>query len=429
MTFKRTMKSLMIALLGMGLVACDDDSDNDQPTAQVRVVHASPDAPAVDVLLNDNVVLEDVEYQGVSGYLNVPTGVRTSNTFKVNVANTSTTVIEQAAELETNSQYTILAVNNVSAIEPLVLLDDTSAPARGNLKVRVLHASPSAGSVDIYVTAPSDALNSPTLSNVPFKTASDYLEVPAGDYRVRVTATGSSSVVYDSGTVALPSGAIYTLAAVNATKGTSPISLLGLTGESSAPSFLLLDTNARVRAIHLSYDAPNVDIYANGGLAFGNVAFRAASSYATLGSGDVTVDITIAGDVNPYRTLNTTLSPSEDYTVLALNTAANLEALPVVDDNSAPAAGNTKFRVVHASPEAPAVDILINDNVLLSGVEFRGVSGYTEAPAGTYNVKVQAAGGGATVIDVDVPLNAGTIYTVIAANELASIEPLLIQDN
>ena len=41
--------------------ACDDDDDNTGPEgdARVRVVHASPDAPAVDVLLDDAEVLSN----------------------------------------------------------------------------------------------------------------------------------------------------------------------------------------------------------------------------------------------------------------------------------------------------------------------------------------------------------------------------------
>lgn len=51
----------------------DDDNDNNDPQLQssyVRVAHLSPDAPAVDVWVDGNIVLEDVAYNGVSSYLN-----------------------------------------------------------------------------------------------------------------------------------------------------------------------------------------------------------------------------------------------------------------------------------------------------------------------------------------------------------------------
>ncbi len=54
----------------------------------------------------------------------------------------------------------------------------------------------------------------PTLSNIPFKAASNYLSVPAGSYRVRITPTGSKTVAIDTGTLNLSAGAIRTGVAV-----------------------------------------------------------------------------------------------------------------------------------------------------------------------------------------------------------------------
>src|SRR5207302_3199833 len=66
-------------------------------------------------------------------------------------------------------------------------------PSTGNVKLRLVNASPAAGSVDIYVTAPAASLatSTPSLTNVPFKTASSYLTMLAGSYEIRVTTTGS----------------------------------------------------------------------------------------------------------------------------------------------------------------------------------------------------------------------------------------------
>lgn len=131
-------------------------------TAQVRVVHASPDAPAVDVLVDDQVALSGVPYKGVSGYLTAD--AENDPNFKVNAAGTSTTVIDATPDLAAGSQYTLLAVGELAAIEPLLLLDDTPEPAAGFLKVRVLHASPTAPAVDVYVTAPSDDISASVIT-------------------------------------------------------------------------------------------------------------------------------------------------------------------------------------------------------------------------------------------------------------------------
>ena len=67
---------------------------------------------------------------------------------------------------------------------------DTGAPTAGNAWVRVLHGSPDAPSVDVYVGADlATAALVPALSGLTFGQISDYAEVPAGTYGVKVCAT------------------------------------------------------------------------------------------------------------------------------------------------------------------------------------------------------------------------------------------------
>lgn len=207
------------------LMGCSDDSNAPTATGQVRVVHASPDAPAVDVLVDNKVVLSGVAYTDASGYLDVPTGTRN---IKVNAAGTTTTVINADAAVQENTAYTVIATNLLATIEPLVLIDDLTPPAAGNIKVRLVHGAPNVGQVDIYVTAPGAdlATATPALTAVPFKGASGYLEVPAGSYQVRVTPTGTKTVALDTGTLTLAAGQIRTGIAVEAPGGGTPLSAL-----------------------------------------------------------------------------------------------------------------------------------------------------------------------------------------------------------
>lgn len=219
--------SLLVAASAL-TAACGDDDENTGPDladARVRVVHASPDAPSVDVLVDDAVALTNVPYLGVSDYLEVPSG---SRNLKVNAAGTATTVIDADADLAEDGDYTVIASGLASAIEPIVLVDDNSAPAAGNVRVRAIHGAPSAPAVDIYVTAPGTDLETetPVLVNVVFGQVADYLEAPAGTYQVRVTPTGSKTVVIDSGPLTLASGQVRTAIAVDAAGGGGPFELL-----------------------------------------------------------------------------------------------------------------------------------------------------------------------------------------------------------
>jgi hypothetical protein len=176
----------------------------------------------VDVLVDGQVVLSDVPYLAASGYLDLPAG---SHNVKVAATGGGPVVIDATVTLDADSDYTIMATGLLASIAPLVLVDDRELPGAGSTKVRVVHGAPNVAAVDVYVTAPDGALDVPTLRNVPFRGVSDYLTVPSGDYRVRVTPAGTTDVAIDTGTVAFPANAVITAAAVEAAGGGAPFAI------------------------------------------------------------------------------------------------------------------------------------------------------------------------------------------------------------
>jgi LPXTG-motif cell wall-anchored protein len=184
---------------------------------------------------------------------------------------------------------------------------------------------------------------------------------------------------------------------------------------------------ARVRVVHASPDAPAVDVWVNGNVAFSNAPFQGITDYAALDAGSYQVQVTPTGATEPVvidATLD--LSGGTDYTVVAVGQLANIEPLVLVDNNSAPAAGKAHVRFVHASPDAPAVDIAVTGGpVLFSNVPFKGVGDYLPVDAGTYDLEARLAGTETVALSVPgVQLNEGTVYTIFAMG-LAGGEPAL----
>jgi hypothetical protein len=200
-----------------------------EQNARLRVVHASPDAPAVDVLVDGGKVLASLPFREYSEYLALPPK---SYDIRVNVAGTSTTVLQANPTLAPGRDYTVIAVGRVSGgSEPLsiLLLEDNNAePTPGQVKFRVVHGAPSAPAVDVYVTTPFEALDNktPALSNVPFKAASGYLSVPIQMYQGRVTVAGTKTVAIDTMRVPTWGGMIRTIVAVDSTGGGAPFDVL-----------------------------------------------------------------------------------------------------------------------------------------------------------------------------------------------------------
>ena len=195
-----------------------------------------------------------------------------------------------------------------------------------------------------------------------------------------------------------------------------------------ATSALAQDDSARVRVVHASPDAPAVDVWVDGSVAFANAPFKGITDYASLSPATYNVQVTPTGETQPVVIeADLDLAANTDYTVVAVGLLADIEPLVLIDNNSAPAAGKAHVRFVHASPDAPAVDIAVADGgpVLFSDIPFKGVGDYLPVDAGTYDLEVRIADTQTIALSVPgVALNDGTVYTIFAMG-LAGGNPAL----
>jgi LPXTG-motif cell wall-anchored protein len=195
-----------------------------------------------------------------------------------------------------------------------------------------------------------------------------------------------------------------------------------------ATSAMAQSDMARVRVVHASPDAPAVDVWVDGSVAFSNAPFKGITDYAELSPASYQVQVTPTGATEPVVIdANLDLAAGTDYTVVAVGLLDNIEPLVLVDNNSAPAAGKAHVRFVHASPDAPAVDIAVANGgpVLFSNVAFKGVGDYLPVDAGTYDLEARVAGTDTVALSVPgVALEEGNVYTIFAMG-LVEGEPAL----
>ena len=198
--------AFVLALVSISFVACDNDDGTSPPEMQksnINVIHASPDAPGVDLLVDNAIAGTNLTFPNNTGYLTVPSGTRN---VKINVTGTSTTVIEANLDLMTNKNYSVFAVNSVANIEAIVIEDDLTSPAQGKAHVRFIHLSPDAPAVDVTLTD-----GTVVFGNKSFKEFTAFTPLDAGSYDLEVRVAGTTTVALDLPVINLEAGKIYTV--------------------------------------------------------------------------------------------------------------------------------------------------------------------------------------------------------------------------
>ena len=158
----RLLKSgMVVGMLAMSLVlAACSDSDNDD-SADLRVIHASPDAPMVNVIADSKTVIPKLDYANSSGYVSVRSGTRQVVVEAILPNGELANVISVPDfAFDEDVRYNILAINETATIAPKVVAESATEPGANEVAIAVVHASPAADAatagapVDVYVTDP-----------------------------------------------------------------------------------------------------------------------------------------------------------------------------------------------------------------------------------------------------------------------------------
>jgi len=187
-----------------------------QTTAYLRLVHASPDASAVDVRLNNDTVVENLSFGETTGYLVVE-----GDDYNVTVtpAGGNVTLLEQPLEVDGRVATTVAVAGQVDAdgnatLELATYRDDALAPAAGEAALSFAHLSPDAPPVDLTTTVDNETVV--LAENESYLGEEGYATVPAGDYTVEVrqAAPDNDGEVVTTVNVSLDSGSAYTAVAL-----------------------------------------------------------------------------------------------------------------------------------------------------------------------------------------------------------------------
>ncbi|MBX3059770.1 MAG: DUF4397 domain-containing protein [Anaerolineae bacterium] len=404
--------------------------------ATVDVAHFAPFADSaagtsVTVRLNGGDALTNFEFGDIAADVELDAG---DYLVEILPTGSSTVAISGTATLEAGGDYVIAAIGD-GENQPLELLviDRNMAPllraGGGDASVFVAHLAPFASTgteVDICTDE-----GTAVVTNFAYKDMST-LNLPAGDYDLLIALAGTNceTVALDLPSVRLGSDEMIDLYAIGGANEW-PLNVTSITG------FSLTPTQATVNVGHFApfaagLENTSVTVRVNGADAITDFVFGQLVEGVALDAGDYLIEIIPTGSVTPAITGTFSLMAGMDYTLSAIGDGVNqpLELDALVDDNSAPAAGNARVRVVHYAPFASSgteVDICTEGGTaVLSNVPYKAFTDpYLELPAGLYDLKVTAAGSSCGTLLFDIPLirladgAVASIFAVGGANEFA----------
>ncbi len=170
----------------------------------------------------------------------------------------------ETIEFADRTSYTVITYGTVANFQALVLtapLPDTVDST--SIQMRFVHVAPVVGNVDIYVSEPGADLGSTPTVSLATGNVSSFSQQPVANYRLRITAAGSSEVIYDSGTI-INAGSGERTFVIGPTVGPTPVPVFVArwTNQSAPVAIADIDTPAFVRLTHLSPGDGALDLYA-----------------------------------------------------------------------------------------------------------------------------------------------------------------------
>ncbi|HOJ48884.1 MAG TPA: DUF4397 domain-containing protein [Bacillota bacterium] len=200
-----------------------------QETAYIRLFHASPDAPAVDVYANGTLIAKGLLYKQITQYLRVPTGNYTIQVFPVDQK--MNPIISATLDILPNTAQTIAAVGMLSEIMPHVIQEEFMPQIDPNkVYIRFVHLSPNTPAVDVTLRD-----GTKIFENVEFTESTDYIEVDPRTYAVQVRLAGTDLPILSLPSVVLKSGIVNSVYTVGLLQSEPPLEALLITDSSYIP--------------------------------------------------------------------------------------------------------------------------------------------------------------------------------------------------
>ena len=152
---------------------------------------------------------------------------------------------------------------------------------------------------------------------------------------------------------------------------------------------MFFNPRSNIRLLHAVPDAPAVDVYIDNRRIASNLAFKNITDYIKIRPGRYRIEIYPAGERrNAVLRDNIYIGPRSISTVAVKGRLNNPGLLQISDPDNNPRQNTSYFRLVHLSPNAPAIDVKLNQKTIFRGVNYQNVTRYIPVDPKTYNINI-----------------------------------------
>jgi hypothetical protein len=422
MRFRHLLLGMLVAL-PLALAGCKVNTINsfNPAPAQVRVANVIPDA-TVAISVDGTPAFAGVAFEAVTTYKSFDAN---PHNFGLRVDGTSSDIISAEFNIAGAQNYTLVPFDTIAFPSLLMLPDVIQDTGNTTAAVRFVLAAAGLTYADIYVTAPDAIIDNidPTISYLAFGSAGGYTAFAPGSYRTRITAAGTKVVLYDSGPYTLVSHAVSN--AIIYTRGSNELLNVMLL-DTAGGTVIVNNTLSKVKALNASPGMANVDFLYDSVAVFSGIAFGNPTLYSRVLS-EPSVTLAFQASATPGAIIaqtTGTIQAATDATVLLLGFPGAQSVKIYPDNNLPPPASTARVRFINASPDAPPLDVLINDVRTVTALKSGDASVYVPLVVGTYTIKfVDPVTGTVSPVLAGVALNQDvyTVYAVGANSAMSAI--------
>ncbi|GEO06573.1 hypothetical protein AAE02nite_42370 [Adhaeribacter aerolatus] len=175
---------------------------------------------------------------------------------------------------------------------------------------------------------------------------------------------------------------------------------------------------AYVTLYHGAPDAPEFDILVdNQRLNSQPFKYNNYSDYLRFSTGSRKFKFTPVNAANSYVDTTLTFKENKLYSVFAVNRLQDMEVLVVSDTVMTPAAGKAGMRIIHLSPDAPAVDVATTGTTgtsITTNLNFKEHTLFKDVATGNQTIQIKRTGTNEVLLTLsDVALTAGKSYSLL----------------